>query len=46
MRTGPGHSQGANVTTPLANQPWGDYYGKLTDKFGVRWMLNCTMDSK
>jgi hypothetical protein len=20
---------------------WGDYYGKLTDKFGVQWMLNC-----
>ena len=23
-------------------QPWGDYYGKLTDRFGVQWMLNCT----
>ena len=22
-------------------QPWGSYYGKLTDKFGVQWMLNC-----
>jgi PhnB protein len=30
------------VTTPLGTQPWGDYYGKLTDKFGVQWMLNCT----
>jgi PhnB protein len=31
---------GANVTTPLMTQDWGDYYGKLTDKFGVQWMFN------
>jgi PhnB protein len=30
---------GGNITTPLAIQPWGDYYGKLTDRFGVQWML-------
>lgn len=35
-------AEGANVTTPLGVQPWGDYYGKLTDRFGVQWMLNCT----
>jgi PhnB protein len=34
-------AQGARVTTPLGIQPWGDYYGKLTDQFGVQWMLNC-----
>lgn len=33
---------GGTVTTPLGMQPWGDYYGKLTDQFGVQWMLNCT----
>ena len=33
--------QGGRITTPLGIQPWGDYYGKLTDKFGVQWMLNC-----
>ena len=33
-------SEGANITTPLATQPWGDYYGKLTDRFGVQWMLD------
>ena len=32
-----------NVTTPLGVQPWGDYYGKLTDQFGVQWMLNCSV---
>ncbi|MCO6187194.1 VOC family protein [Rhizobium sp. L1K21] len=34
-------SQDGRVTTPLALQPWGSYYGKLTDKFGVQWMLDC-----
>ena len=31
---------GGRVTTPLAEHPWG-YYGKLTDRFGVQWMLLC-----
>jgi PhnB protein len=33
--------EGGTVTTPLAIQPWGGYYGKLTDRFGVQWMLEC-----
>jgi len=32
---------GGVVTTALGTQPWGDYFGKLTDRFGVQWMLNC-----
>jgi PhnB protein len=35
-------SAGGRVTTPLGVQPWRDYYGKLTDRFGVQWMLNCS----
>lgn len=31
---------GGVVTTPLGIQPWGDFYGKLTDRFGVQWMMN------
>ena len=34
-------AQGGLVTTRLAVQPWGSYYGKLTDRFGVQWMLDC-----
>lgn len=34
-------AEGGTVTTPLGIQPWGDFYGKLTDRFGVQWMLNC-----
>jgi PhnB protein len=32
---------GGTITTPLGIQAWGGYYGKLTDRFGVQWMLNC-----
>jgi PhnB protein len=34
-------SEGSDVTKPLGTQPWGDYFGKLNDRFGVQWMLNC-----
>jgi len=33
-------SDGATVTMPLENAPWGDTFGMLTDKFGVSWMVN------
>jgi len=33
-------SAGAEVTMPLADQFWGDYYGSLTDRFGIQWMVN------
>ena len=34
-------AEGGTITTPIGVQPWGDYFGKLTDRFGVQWMLNC-----
>ena len=37
-----GLSAGGTVQMPMANQPWGDYYGGLKDKFGVLWMINYT----
>lgn len=33
-------SAGGAVEMPLADQPWGDYYGSLKDKFGVWWMVS------
>lgn len=33
-------STGGTIEMPIANQPWGDYYGSFTDKFGVLWMGN------
>ncbi len=29
-------SEGGTITTPVGMQPWGDYFGKLTDRFGVQ----------
>jgi Uncharacterized protein conserved in bacteria len=34
-------SEGANIEMELQDQFWGDYFGSLTDKFGVHWMFNC-----
>jgi PhnB protein len=33
-------SEGGTVTMPLADQFWGDYFGSLTDRFGINWMVN------
>ena len=33
-------SAGGAVGMPIANQPWGDYWGSLKDKFGVLWMVD------
>ena len=35
-------SQGGKISTPLQDMFWGAYFGNLTDKFGVQWMVNCT----
>jgi len=35
-------SQNGKVEMPLKEMFWGDYYGSLTDQFGVQWMFNCT----
>ena len=33
-------SDGANVSTPLEKQMWGDEFGQCTDKFGINWLVN------
>ena len=35
-----GLSEGGKIEMPMADQPWGDYYGSFLDKFGVHWMIN------
>lgn len=35
-------SAGGKVEMPLQEVFWGDYFGSCTDKFGVRWMVNCS----
>lgn len=33
-------SAGGTVTMPLNKAPWGDTFGMVTDKFGIRWLVN------
>lgn len=33
-------SEGGAVRMPLANAPWGPYFGMCTDRFGVQWMVS------
>ncbi|MEO6550668.1 MAG: VOC family protein [Ferruginibacter sp.] len=33
-------SEGGQVSMPLEKMFWGAYFGMLTDKFGVQWMVN------
>lgn len=40
-----GLSAGGKVEMPMADQFWGAYFGSLTDKFGVNWMINCETEA-
>lgn len=33
-------AEGATITMPLQKAQWGDDFGMLTDRFGVRWMVS------
>jgi PhnB protein len=35
-------SGGGAVDMPLANAPWGPYFGMCRDRFGVHWMVSLT----
>jgi len=39
-------SAGGTIEMPIADQPWGDYYGSFQDKFGVMWMVNYSYPKK
>jgi PhnB protein len=34
-------SAGGKIDMPLQEMFWGGYYGSCTDKYGVKWMVNC-----
>jgi PhnB protein len=36
-------ADGGQVDMPMQEMFWGDYFGSLTDRFGVQWMFNCAM---
>ncbi len=35
-------AEGGSIEMPLQDMFWGDYFGSLSDKFGIRWMFNCS----
>jgi PhnB protein len=35
-----GLAVGGQVTMPMNDTFWGDYFGMLTDKFGINWMIS------
>jgi PhnB protein len=39
-----GLSVGGQIEMPIADSPWGSYFGMFRDKFGIEWMVD--FDSK
>ena len=35
-----GLSAGGHVEMPIADSPWGSYFGMFRDKFGIEWMVD------
>jgi PhnB protein len=38
-------SEAGAIEMPMQDMFWGDYYGSLTDKFGIHWMVNYSVKS-
>ena len=41
-----GLSAGGHTTMPLSKTFWGSYFGMLTDKFGILWMVSYDAPNK
>lgn len=41
-----GLSTGGQTTMPMEKTFWGDYFGMLTDKFGINWMISFKEEKK
>jgi len=35
-------SEGGSEGAPMADMPWGAYWGVILDRYGIRWMINHT----
>jgi PhnB protein len=35
-------SEGGSDSAPMADMPWGAYWGVTLDRYGIRWMVNHT----
>lgn len=34
-------SEGGTITMPIAETSWAERFGMFTDRFGIKWMVNC-----
>jgi PhnB protein len=35
-----GLSEGGEIEMPIADSPWGSYFGMFADKYGIQWMVD------
>ena len=35
-----GLAEGGKVEMPIADSPWGNYFGMFSDKYGIQWMVD------
>ena len=35
-----GLSEGGNIEMPIADSPWGSYFGMFRDKYGIEWTVD------
>jgi PhnB protein len=35
-----GLSEGGKIEMPMADSPWGSYFGMFRDKYGIEWMID------
>lgn len=35
-----GLSEGGEIEMPIADSPWGSYFGSFRDKYGIEWMVD------
>jgi len=38
-------AEGGSEGSPMADMPWGAYWGVVLDRYGIRWMINYTLAS-
>ncbi len=41
-----GLSAGGQIEMPLADSPWGSYFGMFRDKYGIEWMIDFDLNYK
>ena len=41
-----GLSVGGQIEFPIADSPWGSYFGMFRDKYGIEWMVDFDPNSK